>query len=73
MRLAILAAYTWPVKVRQLRNIIERLVATTFEDDNNNRSRPPCFTASLLSEMATQLPIIFRENDSLDDFLDRGC
>jgi hypothetical protein len=26
--------------------------------------------ASLLSEMATQLPIFFRENDSLDDFLD---
>jgi hypothetical protein len=32
---------------------------------------PEALPASLLSEIATQLPIIFRENDSLDDFLDR--
>ena len=70
--LATLSAYTWPGNVRQLRNVIERLVATTFEIDVITieailRALP----ASLLSEMATQLPIVFRENDSLDDFLDR--
>lgn len=31
--LATLSAYTWPGNVRQLRNVIERLVATTFEID----------------------------------------
>jgi transcriptional regulator with PAS, ATPase and Fis domain len=70
--LAILSAYTWPGNVRQLRNVIERIVAVTFESDLITteivlRALPE----SLLSEMATQLPIIFRENDSLDDFLDR--
>jgi transcriptional regulator with PAS, ATPase and Fis domain len=70
--LTTLTAYSWPGNVRQLRNVIERLVATTFEIDVISieailRALP----ASLLSEMTTQLPIVFRENDSLDDFLDR--
>lgn len=70
--LTTLTAYSWPGNVRQLRNVIDRLVATTFEVDVITieailRALP----ASLLSEMATQLPIVFRENDSLDDFLDR--
>ena len=70
--LATLAAYTWPGNIRQLRNVIERLVAITFEDDTiTTEAVLRALPASLLSEMATQLPIIFRENDSLDDFLDR--
>jgi transcriptional regulator with PAS, ATPase and Fis domain len=70
--LATLAAYTWPGNIRQLRNVIERLVAITFEDDTiTTEAVLRALAASLLSEMATQLPIIFRENDSLDDFLDR--
>jgi transcriptional regulator with PAS, ATPase and Fis domain len=70
--LATLAAYTWPGNIRQLRNVIERLVAVTFEDDTiTTEAVLRALPASLLSEMATQLPIIFRENDSLDDFLDR--
>ena len=69
--LTALAAYSWPGNVRQLRHVIERLVATTF--DSELITTEAIFRAlpvSLLSEMATQLPIIFRENDSLDDFLD---
>ncbi len=70
--LATLAVYTWPGNVRQLLNVIERLVALTFEDDLiTTEAVLRALPASLLSEMATQLPIIFRENDSLDDFLDR--
>ncbi|CAN5650174.1 N/A [soil metagenome] len=70
--LTTLSVYSWPGNVRQLRHVIERLVATTFESELITieaifRALP----ASLLSEMATQMPIIFRENDSLDDFLDR--
>jgi transcriptional regulator with PAS, ATPase and Fis domain len=70
--IATLSAYTWPGNVRQLRNVIERLVAITFESDLiTTEGVLRALPASLLSEMATQLPIIFRENDSLDDFLDR--
>jgi transcriptional regulator with PAS, ATPase and Fis domain len=70
--IATLSAYTWPGNVRQLRNVIERLVAITFEGDLiTTEAVIRALPASLLTEMATQLPIIFRENDSLDDFLDR--
>jgi transcriptional regulator with PAS, ATPase and Fis domain len=67
-----LSAYTWPGNVRQLRNVIERLVAITFESELiTTEAILRALPASLLSEMATQLPVVFRENDSLDDFLDR--
>ena len=67
-----LSAYSWPGNVRQLRHVIERLVATTFESELiTTEAIFRALPASLLSEMATQLPIIFHENDSLDDFLDR--
>lgn len=69
--LTTLSVYSWPGNVRQLRHVIERLVATTF--DSELITTDAIFSAlpvSLLSEMDTQLPIIFRENDSLDDFLD---
>jgi transcriptional regulator with PAS, ATPase and Fis domain len=67
-----LSVYSWPGNVRQLRHIIERLVATTFESELiTTEAIFRALPASLLSEMATQLPIIFHENDSLDDFLDR--
>jgi transcriptional regulator with PAS, ATPase and Fis domain len=67
-----LSVYSWPGNVRQLRHVIERLVATTFESELiTTEAIFRALPASLLSEMATQLPIVFRENDSLDDFLDR--
>jgi len=67
-----LAVYSWPGNVRQLRHVIERLVATTFESELiTTEAIFRALPASVLSEMATQLPIIFREDDSLDDFLDR--
>jgi transcriptional regulator with PAS, ATPase and Fis domain len=67
-----LSIYSWPGNVRQLRHVIERLVATTFESELiTTEAIFRALPASLLSEMATQLPIVFRENDSLDDFLDR--
>jgi transcriptional regulator with PAS, ATPase and Fis domain len=67
-----LSVYSWPGNVRQLRHVIERLVATTFESELiTTEAIFRALPASVLSEMATQLPIIFREDDSLDDFLDR--
>lgn len=70
--LSALSAYSWPGNVRQLRHVIERLVAHAFESQViTTEAIFRALPASLISEMATQLPIIFRENDSLDDFLDR--
>jgi transcriptional regulator with PAS, ATPase and Fis domain len=67
-----LAVYSWPGNVRQLRHVIERLVATAFESELiTTEAIFRALPASVLSAMATQLPIIFREDDSLDDFLDR--
>jgi transcriptional regulator with PAS, ATPase and Fis domain len=67
-----LSIYSWPGNVRQLRHVVERLVATTFESELiTTEAIFRALPASVLSEMATQLPIIFHENDSLDDFLDR--
>jgi transcriptional regulator with PAS, ATPase and Fis domain len=58
--------------LRRLLHVIERLVAVTFENDLiTTEVVLRALHESLLSEMATQVPIIFRENDSLDDFLDR--
>jgi transcriptional regulator with PAS, ATPase and Fis domain len=67
-----LTAYSWPGNVRQLRHVIERLVATAFESELlTTEAIFHALTASLISDIAAQLPVIFRENDSLDDFLDR--
>lgn len=69
--IAALASYTWPGNVRQLRHVVERLVAT-LEDgvtitakDIYSALPAPTFGAAT-SELA-----IFEQNDSLDAFLDR--
>lgn len=65
-------AYSGPRNVRQLRVVLELLVAIAFESELlTTEAILSALPASLSSEMATQLPIIFREHDSLDDFLDR--
>jgi transcriptional regulator with PAS, ATPase and Fis domain len=66
-----LASYTWPGNVRQLRHIIERLVATladgvTITADDVYRALPAATFSGTMSETP-----IFRKNESLDDFLDR--
>ncbi|MDX6528444.1 MAG: two-component system, NtrC family, response regulator HydG [Blastocatellia bacterium] len=67
-----LTAYSWPGNVRQLRHVIERLVATvangaTINADDIYRALP----AAHLTGNTSQVPIIFHDTDSLDDFLDR--
>ena len=67
-----LTAYTWPGNVRQLRHVVERLVATAAEGhtitaDDIYKALP----AATLTGSTSQVPIIFHESDSLDDFLDR--
>lgn len=71
-KLASLAAYSCPRNIQQLRIVVELFVAIAFESELlTTEAILRTLPASSLTEMATQLPIIFRENDSLDDFLDR--
>ena len=67
-----LSTYSWPGNVRQLRHVIERLVATaadgaTITGDDIYKALP----AAHLTGNTSQVPIVFHDTDSLDDFLDR--
>lgn len=66
-----LASYPWPGNVRQLRHVVERLVATSADgvmitESDIHRALP----ATTLSSATSEVPI-FDENESLDAFLDR--
>lgn len=66
-----LASYDWPGNVRQLRHVLERLVATlpdgvTITVKDIYRALPAATFSSAISELP-----IFDEKDSLDAFLDR--
>jgi transcriptional regulator with PAS, ATPase and Fis domain len=66
-----LASYAWPGNVRQLRHVLERLVATlpdgvTITAKDIYRALPAATFSSAISEVP-----IFGEKDSLDAFLDR--
>jgi transcriptional regulator with PAS, ATPase and Fis domain len=67
-----LCLYTWPGNVRQLQHIVERLVASVT---NNQKITAPEVHQALqdvsLVDFVPQVPMVFREDDSLDDFLDR--
>lgn len=67
-----LSSYPWPGNVRQLRHVIERIVATSIDTEVITAEAVyRALPGSLLSEMANHVPIILRENDTLDNFLDR--
>ncbi len=70
--LAALCLYTWPGNVRQLQNVVQRLVAgvthghlITLSEVNQALREVASFEAN------PQVPLMFREDDSLDEFLDR--
>jgi transcriptional regulator with PAS, ATPase and Fis domain len=70
--IAALARYAWPGNVRQLRHVIERLVVGV-----SNKEAISANDVSLVLneirrfETPSEIPLGFRENDSLDDFLAR--
>ena len=72
-----LTNYAWPGNVRQLRHAAERLAAMTLDGEvitmeTLQLSLPhSIFSLSRLCESASQIPVVYREHDSLDDFLDR--
>lgn len=70
--LTALSLYTWPGNVRELQHIVERLVGGLT---SNNKISAEAVHEALqeLSVFAAnpQVPMIFTEEDSLDEFLDR--
>jgi transcriptional regulator with PAS, ATPase and Fis domain len=69
--ITVLASYSWPGNVRQLRHVVERLVATLADGmaitaQDIYRALPAASFSSALAELP-----IFDKNDSLDAFLDR--
>lgn len=72
-----LTNFAWPGNVRQLRHAAERLAATTADGqvitlEALQRTLPhAALTVPYLRHSASQIPVVFREEDSLDDFLDR--
>jgi len=69
---AALALYTWPGNVRQLRHVIERLVAGA-SDGKSISARTVHQVLNELSrfEIGPQVPTVFRDDDQLDEFLAR--
>jgi transcriptional regulator with PAS, ATPase and Fis domain len=70
--ITVLSNYGWPGNVRQLRHVVERLVATTMDGeiitaDAVRRALPN----GNLSGAGAQVPLLYHENDSLEAFLDR--
>lgn len=66
-----LASYTWPGNVRQLRNVVERLVATSADGVTiTEHDIYTALAAATLTNVKVEIPI-FNEDDSLDAILDR--
>jgi transcriptional regulator with PAS, ATPase and Fis domain len=72
-----LTNFAWPGNVRQLRHAAERVAATTADGELITleilqRALPhTALSVNYLCHSAAQIPVVFREEDSLDDFLDR--
>ena len=69
--ISMLSTYGWPGNVRQLRHVVDRLVATaskgaTITVDDIHAALPgTALTAT------SEIPLIYHDNESLDQFLDR--
>jgi transcriptional regulator with PAS, ATPase and Fis domain len=70
--IAALSLYTWPGNVRQLRHVVERLSAGATEGARiTAKAAHQVLNEISRFEAGTEVPIGFRESDSLDDFLAR--
>jgi transcriptional regulator with PAS, ATPase and Fis domain len=70
--IAALARYAWPGNVRQLRHVVERLAIGASNDGVISAND----VSQILNEVRrletpSEIPLGFRENDSLDDFIAR--
>ena len=70
--ISVLSEYGWPGNVRQLRHVIERLVATTMDGEViTGEAVRRALPNGNLSGASVQVPLLYHENDSLEAFLDR--
>jgi len=70
--ITVLSKYPWPGNVRQLRHVVEKLVATTMDGDliSADLARQALPNGHLAAASA-HVPLLYHENDSLEAFLDR--
>lgn len=65
-----LCNYGWPGNVRQLRHVVERIVATTTNCQITAKAVSQALPTSSFA-IDAQVPLMIYENDSLEAFLDR--
>jgi len=66
-----LSAYTWPGNVRQLQHVLQRVVASGTNGHISAAQVHEALKGVSLFEHGPQVPMVYREDDSLDEFLDR--
>jgi two-component system, NtrC family, response regulator GlrR len=66
-----LSLYTWPGNVRQLQHVLQRIVASGTNGHITGPEVHEALKEVSLFEFGPQVPMVFREDDSLDEFLDR--
>jgi transcriptional regulator with PAS, ATPase and Fis domain len=69
--IAMLSNYAWPGNVRQLRHVVERLVATASEGATLTVDDIDAALPGTALSATSQVPVVYHENESLDQFLDR--
>jgi len=69
--ITVLSKYPWPGNVRQLRHVVEKLVATTDGEIITSELARRALPNGHLTTTSTQVPLLYHENDSLEAFLDR--
>jgi transcriptional regulator with PAS, ATPase and Fis domain len=70
--ITVLSNYGWPGNVRQLRHVVEKLVATTMDGEViTGEATRRALPNGDLSGAGAQVRLLYHENDSLEAFLDR--
>jgi transcriptional regulator with PAS, ATPase and Fis domain len=69
--LKVLSTYPWPGNVRQLRHVVEKLVATTTDGQIITTELAQQALPNGHLSASAQVPLLYHENDSLEAFLDR--
>ena len=69
----VLTNFPWPGNVRQLRHVVEKLVATTMDGDviSVDMARKALPNGHFAVAASAHVPLLYHENDSLEAFLDR--
>ncbi len=66
-----LSLYSWPGNVRQLQHVLQRVVASGTNGHISAAQVHEALKDVSLFEHGPQVPMVYREDDSLDEFLDR--